>query len=85
MNALIIISCICVIFLIGRIFIVPIKWIFKLIFNSVIGGILIWTINNVGSSWGLHVGLNVYTSVLVGILGIPGAIVLILIKLIIGE
>ena len=65
MNTLIIISCVCMMFVIGRIFIVPIKWIFKLVFNSVLGGILIWIINMIGGVWGFHIGLNIYTSVLV--------------------
>ena len=64
-NALVIISCICMLFVIGRIFIVPIKWILKLAFNSVIGGVLIWVINLIGGAWGFHIGLNVYTSLLV--------------------
>lgn len=66
-NILIIISCICMLFIIGKIFIVPIKWIFKLAFNSVLGGILIWFINLIGGTWGFHVGLNIYTSILVRI------------------
>lgn len=64
-NALVIISCICMLFVIGRIFIVPIKWILKLVFNSIIGGILIWIINFIGGTGGFHIGLNIYTSVLV--------------------
>ena len=64
-NTLIIISCICMLFVIGKIFIVPIKWILKLAFNSVLGGLVIWIINLLGSIWGFHIGLNVYTSVLV--------------------
>lgn len=52
-------------FLIGKIFIVPIKWILKLVCNSVLGGVLIWIINFVGGVWGFHIGLNVYTSILV--------------------
>ena len=64
-NALIIVSCICLLFVIGRIFIVPIKWIIKLAFNSIIGGILIWIINLIGGGWEFHIGLNIYTSVLV--------------------
>lgn len=83
-NILIIISCICILFVIGRIFIVPIKWVLKLIFNSILGGILIWIINLIGRAWGFHIGLNVYTSALVGLLGIPGAIFLILLKIIVG-
>lgn len=64
-NILIIISCLCILFVIGRIFIVPIKWILKLLFNSILGGILIWIINLIGGAWGFHIGLNVYTSALV--------------------
>ena len=65
MNILIFISCICMLFLFVRIFIVPIKWIFKLILNSVLGGILIWSINLIGGIWGFHIGINLYTSILV--------------------
>ena len=64
-STLIIISCICMLFVIGRIFIIPIKWVLKLIFNSILGGILIWIINLIGGGWGFHIGLNIYTSVLV--------------------
>lgn len=52
-------------FVIGRIFIVPIKWILKLVCNSVLGGVLIWIINLISGAWGFHIGLNIYTSVLV--------------------
>ena len=79
-NILIMISCICILFVIGRIFIVPIKWILKLAFNSILGGFLIWFINIIGGAWGFHIGLNLYTSLIVGFLGIPGAIFLILFK-----
>lgn len=64
-NSLIIISCICMMFVLGRIFIVPIKWILKLAFNSILGGVGIWIINIIGATWGFHIGLNIYTSVLV--------------------
>lgn len=66
-NALIIISCICILFVIGRIFIIPIKWVLKLIFNSILGGVLIWIINLIGMSLGVHIGLNIYTSIIVRI------------------
>lgn len=81
-NILIFVSCICIMFIIGRIFIVPIKWILRLIINSILGGVLIWVINLIGGTWGFHIGLNIYTSIIVGILGVPGAICMIIIKLI---
>lgn len=65
MDILIFISCICMLFLFGRIFIVPIKWMVKLIFNSILGGILIWIINLIGGFCGFYIGLNLWTSAFV--------------------
>lgn len=76
-------ACICFLFIFGRIFIVPIKKVLKLILNSFLGGILIFLINLIGINFGFHIGLNIFTSILVGLLGLPGAIVLIILKLLI--
>ena len=81
-NTIIFLACICFLFLIGKIFIVPIKWIMKLVFNSILGGLLIFAINLIGGVWGFHIGLNFFTAIMVGILGIPGAICLIVITII---
>ena len=64
-NIIAYIACIFFLFIFGKIFIIPLKKILKLIFNSVLGGILIGIINIIGGLWGGHIGLNVYTSVLV--------------------
>ena len=82
-NIITFLACICFIFLFGKIFIVPIQKIIKIIINSILGGILIYIINLIGANFGFHIGLNVITSIIVGTLGLPGAIILILIKLII--
>lgn len=57
--------------IVGKMFSIPLKAIFKLIANSVLGGILIFIINLIGSAFSFHIGLNIGTSILVGILGIP--------------
>lgn len=74
---------ICIIFLIifGRIFSLPIKKVFKFFLNSLLGALSIFLINTIGTSFGFHIGLNLINSVVVGILGIPGAILLILLKI----
>ena len=72
------------IFFIGRIFIIPLKHIFKLILNSIVGGVLILLINLIGENFGFHIGLNLITAIFVGLLGIPGSVLLVLIKLMIG-
>lgn len=83
-NILIVIGCAIAIFIIGKIFLFPIKKILKLVLNTIIGGAIIYIINLVGASFGFHIGLNVITSLVVGILGIPGAILLIILQFIIG-
>lgn len=69
-------ACVIAIFIIGKILFVPLKMIFKLILNSILGGILIWLINLAGITWGLHIGINVITMLAVVLLGVPGAVLL---------
>lgn len=78
------IACIFFIFIVGKIFILPLKTILKFILNSVVGGIMIFIINLIGGLWNFHIGLNIFTSIIVGILGVPGTILVIMIKLLIG-
>ena len=83
LNIITYLACICFIFIVGKIFIVPIKKILKLIFNSILGGVVIYVINMIGANFGFHVGLNIVNSVIIGILGLPGAVCLIIVKLLI--
>lgn len=82
-NIITYLACICFLFIFGKIFIVPIKKILKLVLNSLLGGICIFVINLIGMTFGFHIGLNVITSILIGLLGIPGVVFLIVIKLLI--
>ena len=75
--------CIIAILILGKIFFFPLKKILKLIINSVLGGLLIFIINLIGENFNFHIGLNVFTASFVGILGLPGAGLLIILKLII--
>lgn len=85
LNSIIVfLGCIIFLFIIGKIFIIPLKSILKLVLNSIIGGLIIFVINVVGEMFSFHIGLNALTSILVGLLGIPGAILLIILKLTIG-
>ena len=75
------VACIFFLFILGKIFIVPIKTILKLVINSILGGLFIFIINLIGAFWGFHIGINFITSIFVGLLGIPGAIVIVIIKI----
>ena len=80
-NVLTYLSGICIIFVLCRIFIVPLKAMLKLILNSIFGAIIILLINFIGGFFNLHIGLNFFTILFVSILGIPGAILLTIIRL----
>ena len=67
------------IFLVGKIFVWPLKLILKLAVSSLIGGLLILIVNLLAGIWGLVlIPLNIMTAVIVGVLGLPGAILLLI-------
>lgn len=81
---LVYIGCIIMILIIGKIFILPLKKIFKLVLNSIMGGTLIYIINIIGGSFNFHIGLNWWTIICSGILGVPGVILIVVLKLLLG-
>ena len=83
-NIITYLACICFIFIFGRIFIIPIKKLLKLILNSILGGIIIFIINLIGANFQFHIELNIFTSIVIGLLGLPGAVCLVIIKLLVG-
>lgn len=82
-NIITYLACICFLFIFGKVFIIPITKILKLVINSILGGITIFLINLIGTTFGFHIGLNIFTSILVGLLGLPGAICLVIVKILI--
>lgn len=64
-NLITYLACICFLFLFGRVFIVPIKKVLKVVLNSILGGIVIFVINLIGANFGFHIGLNFFTSILI--------------------
>lgn len=78
------VACVAILLVFGRSFLMPMKKILKLVGNSVLGALLIFIINLVGTSFDFHVGLNIINSIIVGLLGIPGAILLIILKIFCG-
>jgi inhibitor of the pro-sigma K processing machinery len=70
-------------FLIAKLLLVPIKIVWKMIVNALIGGITLILINLIGSFFGLHIDINIITSLITGFLGVPGVIVILLLQYII--
>lgn len=71
-------------FVLGRLLLVPLKVVLKLVYNALIGAIVILAVNFIGGLFGFHIAFNIYTAFIVGTLGIPGFILLIILKLIFG-
>lgn len=70
------------VYFIAKVITLPAKLIMKLIYNGIIGGIMLWVVNLVGSAFNFEIGINVVSALIAGFLGIPGVIALILWKLI---
>ena len=70
------------ILLLGKIFLWPLKLIGKLLISSLVGGVLILVVNLIAGMFGLLlIPLNIITAVVVGVLGIPGVILLLILFL----
>ena len=69
------------IFLVGKIFLWPLKLILKLAANSLIAGAAIVLINTVLAGMGIGIPLNVMNALVAGILGVPGLVMLLIFSL----
>ena len=68
-------------FIFGKLFLWPLKIILKLAVNSLIGGAAILLINIIGAEIGIIIPLNILNALIVGVLGLPGAILLIVLTI----
>ncbi|MFR5683492.1 MAG: pro-sigmaK processing inhibitor BofA family protein [Clostridia bacterium] len=69
-------------FIILKILALPMKIIIKLVINGIIGGVIIWLINLIGAGFGFVLTLNWITALVVGLLGVPGVIILVILHFI---
>ncbi len=72
------VGAILLIFIFGRLFVWPLKAILKLVINSLIGGLFIFLFNLVGSNFEVFIPLNMFNAAIVGVLGLPGAVLLLI-------
>lgn len=67
-------------YIVGWILLIPIKLIMKLIWNGVIGGIMLLLVNMIGGLWGMAIVINPLNALIAGFLGVPGVILLLLLQ-----
>ncbi len=71
-------------FILGRLLLVPLKVVLKLLYNALLGAVAILAVNFVGGLFSFHIAFNIYTAFIVGTLGVPGFVMLVILKLIFG-
>lgn len=67
-------------FIIGSILVIPIKILIKLLINGLIGGILLFFFNIIGGIFGLTIIINPLNAIIVGFLGVPGVILILILQ-----
>lgn len=70
-----------VIFFIGQILVKPVKLLWKLLLNSLIGLLLLLAVNYIGAYYDFSLPINIITVLVAGFLGIPGVFLLICFQL----
>ncbi len=64
-----------ILFIVLKLLALPMKLIIKLVINGIVGGILIFVVNLIGTNFGFMIDLNWITALIVGILGVPGVVI----------
>lgn len=72
-----------VVYVTSQIFLKPIKLLWKLLINSVMGLLLLVVVNYIGSFFAFVLPINLITVLISGFLGIPGILMLICFQLLI--
>ena len=63
-----------------RVFSVPLKVTLKLLVNTLLGFGVLWLINRTTALTGVSLGLNLWNALTIGILGLPGVVLLLLVQ-----
>ncbi|GHU84099.1 hypothetical protein FACS189415_7700 [Bacteroidia bacterium] len=70
-------------YIIGWLLLVPFKAVWKFLLNALLGGLLLWVLNLVGALIGLRIAINPITALVVGILGVPGVVLILVLQLLV--
>ena len=79
-NIILIVGGALLLWLFIKIFKKPIKWIFKLLLNTLAGFVMLFILNFLGGFIGLHITVGWLSALVTGVLGLPGIILLLLIE-----
>ena len=63
-----------------RVFSAPLKLAVKLLVNTVLGFLALWAVNLTAGVTGIALGVNVFNALVIGVLGLPGFVLLLLVQ-----
>ena len=63
-----------------REFSAPLKLAVKLLVNTLLGFLALWAVNLTAGVTGIALGVNVFNALVIGILGLPGFVLLLLVQ-----
>ncbi len=63
-----------------RVFFTPLRWLLKLAINTGLGYLGLFVLNWLGSMVGFTIGINLFNAIITGLFGVPGLILLCLLK-----
>ena len=63
-----------------RLFSTPLKLVLKLLVNTALGFAALWAVNATAAFTGIALGLNLWNALVVGVLGLPGFVLLLLVQ-----
>ncbi|MCR1899978.1 pro-sigmaK processing inhibitor BofA family protein [Irregularibacter muris] len=67
-------------YILYKLFSKPLKWLGVLLFNGILGGIMLFLINMVGGYFDFYMAVNPITVLVAGFLGVPGIVLMIILK-----
>lgn len=70
------------IYVVGMFLVVPLKILIRLLLNGIIGGIVLFAFNLIGGIFNLSIVINPLNAIIVGVLGVPGVILLLVLQII---
>lgn len=71
------------IFMISWLFVKPLKFLGRLILNSLLGALFLIVFNYFGQFTGVYIGVNELTALTIGLLGIPGFVAILVLGLLV--
>jgi inhibitor of the pro-sigma K processing machinery len=69
-------------YIVGMILVIPIRILIKLLINGLIGGVVLFIFNLIGGIFNLAITLNPLNAIIVGFLGIPGVVLILILQMI---